>query len=145
MYSYPGVEDVFCGKGRVITSFPFCSFKLVLLVSLVRSVERSFTSTGCLIHTVQVAVDYLVENLKKTLYLEKEESVPVYELLSVVAAQYNMTAEHYCEVRGETARTVYSPRRCADSERNTARLGYTASALMYLPLTRPMHPPSSPP
>lgn len=47
----------------------------------------------------QVAVDYLVENLKKTLYLEKEESVPVYELLSVVAAQYNMTAEHYCEVR----------------------------------------------
>lgn len=48
----------------------------------------------------QVAVDYLVENLKKTLYLEKEESVPVYELLSVVAAQYNMTAEHYCEVRG---------------------------------------------
>lgn len=47
----------------------------------------------------QVAVDYLVENLKKTLYLEKEESVPVYELLSVVAAQYNMTAEHYCEVK----------------------------------------------
>lgn len=39
-----------------------------------------------------------MENLKKTLYLEKEESVPVYELLSVVAAQYNMTAEHYCEV-----------------------------------------------
>lgn len=49
-------------------------------------------------HVWQVAVDYLVENLKKTLYLEKEESVPVYELLSVVAAQYNMTAEHYCEV-----------------------------------------------
>lgn len=49
---------------------------------------------------MQVAVDYLVENLKKTLYLEKEESVPVYELLSVVAAQYNMTAEHYCEVTG---------------------------------------------
>lgn len=46
----------------------------------------------------QVAVDYLVENLGKTLYLEKEESVPVHELLSVVAAQYNMTAEHYCEV-----------------------------------------------
>ena len=46
----------------------------------------------------QVAVDYLVENMKNTLYLEKEESVPVYELLSVVAAQYNMTAEHYCEV-----------------------------------------------
>lgn len=44
-------------------------------------------------------MDYLVENLKKNLYLEKEESVPVYELLSVVAAQYNMTAEHYCEVR----------------------------------------------
>lgn len=43
-------------------------------------------------------MDYLVDNLKKTLYLEKEESVPVYELLSVVAAQYNMTAEHYCEV-----------------------------------------------
>lgn len=46
----------------------------------------------------QVAVDYLVENMKQSLYLEKEESVPVYELLSVVAAQYNMTAEHYCEV-----------------------------------------------
>ncbi|CAN0017008.1 unnamed protein product [Ascophyllum nodosum] len=45
----------------------------------------------------QVAVDYLVDNLKGSLYLEKEESVPVYELLSVVAAQYNMTAEHYCE------------------------------------------------
>ena len=40
----------------------------------------------------------MVENMKKDLYLEKEESVPVYELLSVVAAQYNMTAEHYCEV-----------------------------------------------
>lgn len=51
----------------------------------------------------QVAVDYLVDNLKKTLYLEKEESVPVYELLSVVAAQYNMTAEHYCEVRSREA------------------------------------------
>lgn len=47
----------------------------------------------------QVAVDYLVDNLKNSLYLEKEETVPVYELLSVVAAQYNMTAEHYCEVR----------------------------------------------
>ena len=46
-----------------------------------------------------MAVDFLVENMKKDLYLEKEESVPVYELLSVVAAQYNMTAEHYCEVR----------------------------------------------
>ena len=42
-------------------------------------------------------MDYLVDNLKGSLYLEKEESVPVYELLSVVAAQYNMTAEHYCE------------------------------------------------
>lgn len=48
-----------------------------------------------------MAVDYLVDNLKKTLYLEKEETVPVYELLSVVAAQYNMTAEHYCEVLEE--------------------------------------------
>lgn len=59
----------------------------------------------------QVAVDYLVENLKKTLYLEKEESVPVYELLSVVAAQYNMTAEHYCEVRlwGVVAPAVQLP------------------------------------
>lgn len=46
----------------------------------------------------QVAVDYLVDNIKDSLYLEKEESVPVYELLSVVAAQYNMTAENYCEV-----------------------------------------------
>lgn len=52
----------------------------------------------------QVAVDYLVDNLKKTLYLEKDETVPVYELLSVVAAQYNMTAEHYCEV-GTAPRT----------------------------------------
>eukprot|EP00752_Nemacystus_decipiens_P001329 g1319.t1 len=51
----------------------------------------------------KVAVDYLVENLKKTLYLEKEESVPVYELLSVVAAQYNMTAEHYCEVMRQSS------------------------------------------
>lgn len=51
----------------------------------------------------QVAVDYLVENLQDTLYLEKEESVPVYELLSVVAAQYNMTAEHYCEVKTRQA------------------------------------------
>ncbi|CAM9204778.1 unnamed protein product [Ectocarpus sp. 4 AP-2014] len=51
----------------------------------------------------KVAVDYLVDNLKKTLYLEKEESVPVYELLSVVAAQYNMTAEHYCEVMRQSS------------------------------------------
>lgn len=56
----------------------------------------------------QVAVDYLVENLKKTLYLEKEESVPVYELLSVVAAQYNMTAEHYCEVSLGVASAVFN-------------------------------------
>ena len=51
-----------------------------------------------------------MENLKKTLYLEKEESVPVYELLSVVAAQYNMTAEHYCEVRKVVAPAVNVPR-----------------------------------
>lgn len=50
----------------------------------------------------QVAVDYLVDNMKESLYLEKEESVPVYELLSVVAAQYNMTAENYCEVNART-------------------------------------------
>ncbi|CAM9981171.1 unnamed protein product [Laminaria digitata] len=51
----------------------------------------------------KVAVDYLVLNMKKDLYLEKEESVPVYELLSVVAAQYNMTAEHYCEVMRQSS------------------------------------------
>ncbi|CAM9712653.1 unnamed protein product, partial [Discosporangium mesarthrocarpum] len=47
-----------------------------------------------------VAVNYLVDNLKKTLYLEKDETVSVQELLRVVASQYNMTADHYCEVRG---------------------------------------------
>lgn len=64
-------------------------------------------------------MDYLVDNLKKTLYLEKEESVPVYELLSVVAAQYNMTAEHYCEVRSRAP--PHADKSCATVHRGDSR------------------------
>lgn len=44
----------------------------------------------------QMAVDYLVEDPDRVLYLEDGESVPVGELLAVVASQYNMTVENYC-------------------------------------------------
>ncbi|CAM9714041.1 unnamed protein product [Chrysoparadoxa australica] len=46
----------------------------------------------------KTAVDYLVEDMDRSLYLENGETVPAIELLNVVAEQYNMTAEKYCRV-----------------------------------------------
>ncbi|KAG5183748.1 hypothetical protein JKP88DRAFT_262966 [Tribonema minus] len=45
----------------------------------------------------KMAVDYLVADPDRVLYLEGGETVPVNELLTVVATQYNMTVDAYCK------------------------------------------------